>query len=273
LKGALDEMPLITWADACTRSITIVDDFISQLGDFEDGRALKNGRTIMRWLQSFWSNSESFPNPRYVWHGKIVLPQLLDNYPTFKNSLVKEMDTNLAHLTGEFVHRYVMDNGLPAIMKERRKELDGDTTFTTKDLLNENGLTKISLSTIYRWMDTLGYKYNERKKCYYVDNHESDENVAYRNEFLSRYFTYELRSHRWIQIPLGESVEMENKGEVSVNCGYRYEKIDENENELTMVEYHVDDCILFQDRMNNNPFGGHLSVRKPKELKPLFMFG
>ena len=200
LKIALDEMPLITWSDSCSKALSIVDNFNSQLGDFDDERALKWGGTIQHWLRLFRSNSESFPNPHYVRYGKILLPQLLDNYPTFKNSLVKEMDTNLAHLSGEFVHRYVMDTGLPAIMKERRKELDDDTTFTIKDLLNENGLTKISLSTIYRWMDTLGFKYNERKKCYYVDNHESEENVTYRNGFLTRYFTYELRSHRWIQI-------------------------------------------------------------------------
>ena len=39
-----------------------------------------------------------------------------------------------------------------------------------------------------------------------------------------------------------------------------------------MVEYHVDDCILFQDRMNDTTFGGQPSVRKPADLKPLLMF-
>ena len=44
-------------------------------------------------------------------------------------------------------------------------------------------------------------------------------------------------------------------------------------NELTMVEYHVDDSILFQDRLNHTKFGGNLSVRKPPNVKPLIMFG
>ena len=59
------------------------------------------------------------------------------------------MDDNLADLTGECVHIYAMDTGLPAIMPERLNELEGDIKFTIVDLLYKNGLTKISLSTIY----------------------------------------------------------------------------------------------------------------------------
>jgi len=41
-----------------------------------------------------------------------------------------------------------------------------------------------------------------------------------------------------------------------------------------MVEYHVDICHLFQDRMNERTkFGGNLSVRLAKEEKPLLMYG
>jgi hypothetical protein len=41
-----------------------------------------------------------------------------------------------------------------------------------------------------------------------------------------------------------------------------------------MVEYHVDCCHLFQDRMNKETkFGGELSVRKDPQEKALIMFG
>jgi hypothetical protein len=41
-----------------------------------------------------------------------------------------------------------------------------------------------------------------------------------------------------------------------------------------MVEYHVNSCTEFQERMNNETkFGGNLSVRMNKEEKPLIMFG
>lgn len=35
---------------------------------------------------------------------------------------------------------------------------------------------------------------------YYVDNHELPMNVAYRADFIDRYFSYEFRCHRWIVI-------------------------------------------------------------------------
>jgi len=42
----------------------------------------------------------------------------------------------------------------------------------------------------------------------------------------------------------------------------------------TMVEFHVDDSIIFQDRMEQTTkFGGNLSVRKPVDKKPLFIIG
>ena len=275
LKIALDEMPSITWSECCDRAVSVVQEFSSKMGDSIDSTGLKNGVTIQRWFRIFRSNSETFPNSHYVRRGKVLLPQLLDNYPVFTRNLVKEMDDNLAHLSGEFVLNYVMDTGIPIILEERRKELGRilGSTFTIINLLNENGLTKLSLSTIYRWIDALGYKYNERKKCYYVDNHESIDNVQYRNSFLKRYFSYELRAHRWIQISLEESKKMEEKCEISIGCGYKYIIKNKDKDDITMVEYHVDDSILFQDKLSNTKFGGNLSVRKPSNIKPLLMFG
>jgi len=41
-----------------------------------------------------------------------------------------------------------------------------------------------------------------------------------------------------------------------------------------MVEFHVDDCHIFEERENNETkFGGNLSVRRKKKEKPLLMFG
>ena len=95
---------------------------------------------------------------------------------------MKEMDDSLYYLSGKFVLRYVMETGLPNILIGWRNELKEGANFTTIDLLHENGLTKLTFSNIYRWMEALGYKYNERKKYYYVDNHESQENVIYRKK-------------------------------------------------------------------------------------------
>ena len=118
------------------------------------------------------------------------------------------MEDNLDCLSGEFVFQYVVDKALPNILQEQRKELD-DENFSMKELLRENGLTKINLTTIYPWMRKLGFKYEEWKKCYYVDNHDSESNVKYRRSMLQRYFKYEVRAHRWIQLPLEDAQKLQ----------------------------------------------------------------
>ena len=49
-----------------------------------------------------------------------------------------------------------------------------NSLLTTDDILRENGLQKLCLSTTTKQMNILGYKYETRKKCYYVDNHQSE---------------------------------------------------------------------------------------------------
>ena len=62
---------------------------------------------------------------------------------------------------------------------------------------------------------------------------------------------------------------MVERGQICNGQGYKYIV-----NELTMVEFHVDDSIIFQDRMEQTTkFGGNLSVRKPVDKKPLFIIG
>jgi hypothetical protein len=139
------------------------------------------------------------------------------------------------------------------------------------DLLHENRLTKLTLVTIYRWLDRLGFKYEPRRKCYYVDGHERPETKVYRRNFIKRYLEHENRMHRWIQFTIDEIEEMEQLEQIGKGLGFRYT------NELTgidMVEFHVDDHPSFLDRTSaSTRFGGHLSVRKPPNAKPLICFG
>jgi hypothetical protein len=56
-------------------------------------------------------------------------------------------------------------------------ELHPGEKFTVEDLLKENGLSKLAIPTVYRWIRRLGFKYQVRKKCYYVDTHEKPEEL------------------------------------------------------------------------------------------------
>jgi hypothetical protein len=111
---------------------------------------------------------------------------MLERNPDFKRSLNWYAKTNLNELSAELLFNYLHTIALAALLLQRREEL-ADETFETTDLLRENRLTKLTLETIYRWLDRLGFKYEARKKGYYVDNYEKPETVAYRRHFIKRY--------------------------------------------------------------------------------------
>jgi hypothetical protein len=102
--------------------------------------------------------------------------------------------------------------------------------------MQEHGLKKICPSVIYGWMKLLGFKYEPRKKGYYVDGHEKPAAIEYCNSFVKRYLMYESQMYCWIQLTAEESKKMEIKGLVTPNSGYKYE----NKEGEDMVEYHVD---------------------------------
>jgi hypothetical protein len=52
-----------------------------------------------------------------------------------------------------------------------------------RELLAEYGLTKVSITTVYRWMVCLGFKYEIRRKGYYVDGHEKPATIEYHRQF------------------------------------------------------------------------------------------
>ena len=126
-------------------------------------------------------------------------------------------------------------------------------------LFSEFNFKTLTISTVYKWLIKLRFKYQPRKKSYYVDNHESPENIEYRKHFISRYFKYEIQSHRWYQLPEEERMRLVEKGELEENSGYKY-SIDNK----IMYKYHVDDHITFQQKCNDLPFGGNLSVWMPE---------
>ena len=129
-------------------------------------------------------------------------------------------------------------------------------------------IEKLHLVTAQRWMKKLGFKYEPVRKSYYVDNHESEENVRYRNEFIERYFQYELITHRWYSICDEERRLMVERGEISESLGYEYEK-----DGRKYREFHIDDHCRFQAACDHLPYGGYLSIRKPKDKKKAMILG
>ena len=262
LKFAERKMPMWTWKKCCSEAVKAMEIVGLDL--------IRNGETLRKWHLLFRDNNDCFPNPaRHRHDGRSPLPMLLENNPDLKNALVRYCKEHLDHLTAELITSYLYETALPALLEERRRELVSND-FTLEQLLQENRLTKIAVSTIYRWMERLGFKYEPRKKCYYVDGHEKPETIIYRRNFCQRYIKHELRMFRWIQIPSERANLLVKERKISESIGHHY--VDNNG--VDMVEYHVDDSPVFEEVASQNTrFGGYLSVRKPEGSKPLICLG
>ncbi len=197
-----------------------------------------------------------------------LLPQFLDENKDICSSIQQYARENLNKLSIEFMSEYLHDVILPKMIKEEYGLEPMDETYEEKTikLFKNYNLTCISPATTARWLEKPGFKYQKRKKGYYVDGHKKPATIEYQKAFVQRYLTYERRAHHWIQITREESKEFKNKKIIPKDCGYKYT----NENGINMVEYHVDCCHLFQDRMNKETkFGGELSVWKDPQEKAL----
>jgi hypothetical protein len=113
----------------------------------------------------------------------------------------------------------------------------------------------------------LGFRHETRRKGYYVDGHEKKATVEYRWDFCERYLLLERQMFRWIQIPVEEAERLQALGKVTKGSGFMYT---EEHTGKTMVEYHVDTCKEFMEKMNKeSEFGGNLSVRFDPEKRRL----
>lgn len=201
----------------------------------------------MKWFHRFRDNQYfSIPDS----FSTKILPPLLDANPDLANTLIDFCKANLNDLSVEALHCFTISKALPDLVeftkKERREE------YTIDDLFHNHGLKTLCINTMYNWMKKLGFNYSPCEKTFYVDTHESVENVTYRAKFIDRYFGYELLAHRWHSIAEEERNEMVKTGQVSNEWGYKY--YDETL-EMTMYEYHGEDRIAFQKACDHLPLG------------------
>mmetsp|Transcript_21026 Transcript_21026/g.24189 ORF Transcript_21026/g.24189 Transcript_21026/m.24189 type:complete len:174 (+) Transcript_21026:382-903(+) len=115
LNTAVQHMPLKTWAMCCEEAVSRVREFHQHLGENStEGLVTKNGKTVQKWFCMWKRNSCCFMNPHFIRNGKSVLPHLLEKFPNWRAVLVKEMEDNLAQLSGEYVFTYLIEKRLPS---------------------------------------------------------------------------------------------------------------------------------------------------------------
>jgi hypothetical protein len=153
------------------------------------------------------------------------LPQLLEMYPDAKDQIVSFGVKNLATLTIEGIHDIIVSVVIPrlaCVWKEDQKVLETASDrasstaaaailhqeeahdkdeLLTASFLKAHRLESMSFTSAWRWMQLLNFKYDVRKKSFYVDGHERDDVVENRKEFCKRYLTeLEPYCRRWVQV-------------------------------------------------------------------------
>jgi hypothetical protein len=128
--------------------------------------------SITKWLHSYFKSncsiatiSDNSSHPRNMPAIFLDNPELSTSFQTFAADYH-------GTLNAESAKEYLITIGFPAIVNSLTNRLEGSESMTLQKLMNQYNLTSLSLSTVSQWMNTLGYKFNERKKCYYTDNHE-----------------------------------------------------------------------------------------------------
>jgi hypothetical protein len=64
----------------------------------------------------------------------------------------------------------------------------------------------ISLLTAQRWLEKLNWKYRNKSNRMYIDGHERDDVVAYRDAFVNRWAEYERCFHIWNDADVGATL-------------------------------------------------------------------
>jgi hypothetical protein len=120
----------------------------------------------------------------------------------------------LQEMSEELMTEYVHNVVLLKLCKEATGSTPTDASYQedVKLLLKQYGLNCVCFGTVCNWIKKLGFKYQVRKKAYYVDGCKRPATVDYRKKFVQQYLMYERRVHCWLQISLEESKELEKKG-------------------------------------------------------------
>ncbi len=101
------------------------------------------------------------------------------------------------------MNNFINESLIPEMYETYLKESQqANNHLSVGDFLEEFGISKKGVShiTTWRWLHELGYEYNGRKKSYFTDCHESEENVRFREEFVTKYFEAELKTYRWVYL-------------------------------------------------------------------------
>jgi hypothetical protein len=133
-------------------------------------------RLMRHWILNFLQNNE-LPRPKHIGTRPTVLEDE-DIAQEIQSRLGEKMKSGLIKATD------LVDIVASPHMQEQ---------------LTHAGIEKPTISerTARRWLGRMGFRYGKQKNGMYIDGHERDDVVQYRNAFVQRFKQYERRFHLW----------------------------------------------------------------------------
>lgn len=158
----LDPQLSYTWREA------------SLIASKSQGHGVSHARNLRTWIH------------RYLASEKLPLHQ----YGRLRGSVLDDEDFSYAiqiHLTGIAKKDYIRTQDIVDFME----------TAEMQEKLDEIGARnkKISIRTAQRWLHRMGWRYGRKRNGMYVDGHEREDVVEYREEFIKRWKVYDKRMY------------------------------------------------------------------------------
>jgi hypothetical protein len=266
-----------TWKECCAEAIKLLGDCgINYVG---------NEETIRPWY-IYFRKHETFPNP--LGHSKkLQEPKVFNFFPELKLKIHEfcSLPDNQPSMSSESVAAEIRQTILPKCYEDILGETDGPGGLPTyNELLQMLDLKWVCPNTVWRWLQLMGYKYDENRRCYYTDGHKREDVEKDRNKrFLVEYFKLERRAHLWMQLTEEKANELEEtlwKPSLQKNVSYNYITADDVRNYITaddvrMREYHLDTHKAFGDFVsaNNKQDSGDLRARLRIGERPVLLVG
>jgi hypothetical protein len=260
---ALEHMNEKNWKECCNMSLLILSEAGIDI--------IKCPKTIMKWNR-FFRTYECLEADMRHHNKKVFEPRMFALYPEIKALINKHFLANIETINVDCFRNLLLDVIIPELLQEQNKELPESEKVDNNQFLISINLKTFSLSTAYKYLTYLGYRFDNQKKSYYNDGHEKFEQIAYRKKFIEAYLRYENNCYLWVQIPEDQAKMLEENNNEPLMTGIAYEYLHES---ISMREYHVDCHPLLKGFVDedNKHFGGNLSIRKHNETRPLIVVG
>lgn len=252
----------MNWNEVLTKTIVLLE--VMGLSHYT------NPRSIAR-LHRYFRVDHLLPHPnKSVVSGKRLSPKIFRSYPHAKNAIAQWCSLNLSSLSAESLATHINLVIIPQLYDLHVNESKiSHTQYQTKtSFLKQLNLDTVSISTAWRWMRFLGFKYKEQRKCYYSDKHEDVENVQARKVFIETYLRFELRAHNWVQISDRGAKRLEKEFNL-LSAYYPYKQ----EDGQSFREYHIDTHPCLLQYVKAKDMGGDLSVRRNQNERPIILLG